>query len=238
MLLGQEVETDDGLMWRVKWGQRGAGFFWFFAAMLFIAGHKTIVTVVFCILGAIFTCTIFYKNLSLAIIKRLLKEPSVVIIIASTIANWSIDIVRPIDSLSPINGLMYMLAVCAFGFVDAMKIKSRLFTIVVGTLFVLLNINNIYGNIFGNTNQGVVLFKYTIKGNEYAFMKRSVKRSIFLQIMLFSAAAVYIIFKDRKQELMIFATGHIYRETGTASKKVGDKQYSEKIKSEKRILSV
>ena len=24
-LLGQEVETDDGLWWRVKWGQRGAG---------------------------------------------------------------------------------------------------------------------------------------------------------------------------------------------------------------------
>ena len=24
-LLGQEVETDDGLEWRVKWGQRGAG---------------------------------------------------------------------------------------------------------------------------------------------------------------------------------------------------------------------
>ena len=26
-LMGQEVETDDGLEWRVKWGQRGAGTF-------------------------------------------------------------------------------------------------------------------------------------------------------------------------------------------------------------------
>ena len=62
-------------------------------------------------------------------------------------------------------------------------------------------------------------------------MKRFTKQSIFLQIMLFSAAAVYTIFKD-KQELMIFATGNIYRETGTASKEVEDKQYSMKLKSE------
>ena len=55
--------------------------------------------------------------------------------------------------------------------------------------------------------------------------------------MLFSMNGVYTIFKDRKQELMIFATGNVYRETGTASKDVEDKQYSEMIKSEK-ILSV
>ena len=54
--------------------------------------------------------------------------------------------------------------------------------------------------------------------------------------MLFSINGIYTLFKDRKQELLIFATGHIYRETGTASKEVEDKQYSEKIKSE-RILS-
>ena len=107
--------------------------------------------------------------------------------------------------------------------------------IVVGILFVLMNINNIYNNIFGDWDQGVVLFKYTIQGNEYTFMKRSVKRSIFIQIMLFSMNGIYTIFKDKKQELMIFATGHIYRETGTASKEVEDKQYSEKIKSEKSI---
>ena len=27
MLLGQEVETDENLEWRVKWGQRGTGVF-------------------------------------------------------------------------------------------------------------------------------------------------------------------------------------------------------------------
>ena len=45
--------------------------------------------------------------------------------------------------------------------------------------------------------------------------------------------AVYTLFKDKKQELMLFATGHIYRETGTASKHVEDKTFSMEIKLEK-----
>ena len=110
-----------------------------------------------------------------------------------------------------------------------------MFVIAIGIFFILLNMNNIYGRIFRDTDQGVVLFKYTIQGNKYTFMKRSTQRSIFLQIMLFSINGIYTIFKDKKQELMIFAKGNIYRETGTASKGVQDKQYSEMIKSEKSI---
>ena len=53
-------------------------------------------------------------------------------------------------------------------------------------------------------------------------MKRSAKRSIYIQVLLFSMSGIYTLFKDgRRQELMIFATGHTYRETGTASKDVG-----------------
>ena len=109
---------------------------------------------------------------------------------------------------------------------------------VVGLTFVLSNINNIYQQIFTDWDQGVVLFKYTIQENEYTVMKRSTKLSIYIQIMLFSMSGIYTIFKDRKQELMIFATGHIYRETGTASKDVEQKSFVRKMKSEKKILSV
>ena len=94
---------------------------------------------------------------------------------------------------------------------------------------------NIYARFLETGIRGVVLLKYTIQGNEYTFMKRSVKRSIYIQIVLFSMNGIYTLFKDKKQELMIFATGNIYRETGTASKDVEDKQYSMKIKSEKSI---
>ena len=111
--------------------------------------------------------------------------------------------------------------------------------IFIGILFVLTNAFNIYANIFWDANQGVVLFKYTIQGNEYTFMKRATQRSIFIQIILFSMNGIYTIFKDKKQELMIFATGYIYRETGTASKEVERKSFVRKIKSEKReIVSV
>ena len=31
---------------------------------------------------------------------------------------------------------------------------------------------------------------------------------------------------DKKQELMLFASGHIYRETGTSSKFIKDKEFT------------
>ena len=72
------------------------------------------------------------------------------------------------------------------------------------------------GIVARNANKGVVLFNYTIQGEEYTIMKRSIQRSIFLQVLLFGITAVYTMFKDKKMELMIFATGNIYRETGSA----------------------
>ena len=68
-------------------------------------------------------------------------------------------------------------------------------------------------------------------------MKRSTKRNIFIQIMLFAVNGIYTILKDRKQELMIFATGNVYRETGTASKDVEQKSFVRKMKSEKKSPS-
>ena len=42
--------------------------------------------------------------------------------------------------------------------------------------------------------------------------------------------------KDKKTELMIFATGNIYRETGTASKHVKDNTFSINVQLEKKNL--
>ena len=164
--------------------------------------------------------------------KRLLRETNVVIIFVLGLCNWGIEITLPADSFSPVFGLLYLLVVTLFVFLDAVKVKSRVFVIVVGILFVLTNINNIYNLIFRDFAQGVVLFKYTIEGNKYTVMKRSTQRTIFIQVLLFSMNGIYTLFNDRKQELLIFATGNIYRETGTASKDVEDKEYSMELKSE------
>ena len=234
MLLGQEVETDDGLEWRVKWGQRGAGVFWFIGLICWVA-KQYIALFVFACPTLTFLGILYYKNVSFVIAKRLLRETNVVVVLVLTLCNWSIDIGRPANSFSLLNGFWYVLCVTFLVFLDALKVKSRVFGMVIGILFVLINVNNIYTLIFGDSDQGVVLLDYSIQGNKYTFMKRSTKLSIFIQIMLFSMNGIYTLFKDRKQELMIFATGNIYRETGTASKEFEDKQYSEKIKSEKSI---
>ena len=41
-----------------------------------------------------------------------------------------------------------------------------------------------------------------------------------------------MMFKDKKMEKMIFATGNIYRGTGTASKYVEDRKHFERMRSE------
>eukprot|EP00942_MAST-04A_sp_MAST-4A-sp1_P004888 g4888.t1 len=238
-LLGEDVVMDDWLDWRVKWGQRGVGIFGLLGLVCFILGNAVgnvglrIAASIFFVIAIIFALILYYKNVSLVIVKRLLTEPNVVIIIILTVLNWAIEIGRPVSPLSPINGFIYMVGVNTFVFMDAIKLKSRLFVIIIGSISTFVNINNIYNRVFGNSSKGVVLLNYTIHGEEYTIMQRSIQRSIFLQVLLFSITAVYTMFKDKKMELMIFATGNIYRETGTASKEIEDKTFSMKIKREK-----
>ena len=63
-------------------------------------------------------------------------------------------------------------------------------------------------------------------------MQRSIKRSCFIQIFLFSLNGLWTMFKDKKMEKMMFATGNIYRETGTASKYVEDREHTMRMRSE------
>ena len=235
-LLGQKVEIDDGLEWRGKWSQRITGVSGLVGLIFWIA-RQNIAALVFAALGLIFVGILYYKNFSFVIAKRLLREINVVIILMLIICNCIIDVARPRTPFSPLNGIFCMVLVFAFVFLDAIKVKSRVFVLVIGFLFVLLNINAIYHFIFGDWGQGIVLVEYWIKGNKYTFMKRSTQQAIFLQLMLFSMNAIYTLFKDREMELMIFATGNIYRDTGTASRDVEQKSFVRKIKSEKKSLS-
>lgn len=63
-------------------------------------------------------------------------------------------------------------------------------------------------------------------------MKRATKRSIFIQIALFSISGLWTLCKDTKMELLMFATGNIYRETGTVSKYIEDSRFAVKMKRE------
>ena len=87
---------------------------------------------------------LLYKNISFVMMKRLFKEPNVIIIMVLSLCNWAIDIGRPLDSFSPVNGFVYMLCVNGFVLMDAVIIKSRYLMIGFGILFVALNVYNIY----------------------------------------------------------------------------------------------
>ena len=102
----------------------------------------------------------------------------------------------------------------------------------IGVVFVAVNVYNLYGRIFGDIDNGVVLVKYNIQGKEYTIMKRSTQRLIFLQVLLFSANGIYTTFVDKTMKLMVFATGNIYKSTGTASEEVEAGSFAFKIKQE------
>ena len=114
-------------------------------------------------------------------------------------------------------------------FVDAVKKKSRVLVLIISIIFALLNLYLIYSRIFAGTDVGVILFQY---GDDYVFYKRSMKLSCFIQIFLFSLNGQWTVFKDKKMEMMMFATGNIYRETGTASKYVEDREHIMRMRSE------
>ena len=57
---------------------------------------------------------------------------------------------------------------------------------------------NIYGNTFGSNNYGVVLFEYSLGGIKYKIMKRSIKRTIFMQILLLTLSGLDTMRRDKK----------------------------------------
>lgn len=237
-LLGKVVELDEWLDWRVKWGQRGTAVCGGLAILVFVLNDIFFSTLNNGLMGVFTVCflglfvgmvTLYYKNVSFAIARRLLKEVNVVIILLLGICVFTIDCVKPHSSISQLHGFIFFLGLSLFVFLDAVKKKSRMFILVVSVLAAIITMYNIYDHTFTETAIGVILFQY---GDDYVFRKRSIKRSCFIQIFLFSLNGLWTMFKDKKMEKMMFATGNIYRETGTASKYVEDREYSERMRGE------
>ena len=174
----------------------------------------------------------YYKNISYSILKRLLQEANIIMILLLALYNFAIEVGLPSDSLAYLYGLLYLFLVMFFIFLDATKLKSRQFLLIIVFNFVVLNLFNVYGNTFRGWNQNIQLLQYKIEEEEYTIMKRSTKRSIYIQIFLFSLNGLWTMFKDKKMEMMMFATGNIYRETGTASKYVEDREHIMRMRSE------
>ena len=236
-VLGNVVELDEWLDWRVKWGQRWAavcalGALAYVINVTLFGGHSVplFVAAIVCSFCTAFAAgLIYYKNISFVIARRLLKEVNVVLALMLGICIFIIDCAKPYNSFSPINGFIYLVMLTLFLFLDAVIKKSRVFVVVIGIIFGLLNVYLVTEYTFGEADISVILIEY---GDDYVLRKRSVKRSCFIQILLLSINGMWTMFKDKKMEMMMFATGNIYRETGTTSKYVEDREHSMRMRSE------
>ena len=165
---------------------------------------------------------LYYKNVSLPIAKRLFHEVNVYVILSGGILIAVIDTLKPYSAASPIFGWSFFASLLVLVSLDVIKLKSRIFILIIGVLHLLVTFSFLIQTALNNPENGVVLF-YGI-GN-VPYYKTSVKFSAFLQIALFSIEGLYTIYKNKNMSLMMFATGHIYRETGTSSSSHKDMKY-------------
>ena len=54
-------------------------------------------------------------------------------------------------------------------------------------------------------------------------MKRSIQRSIYIEIFLFSMSGIWVCIKDKDMKLLMFATSNVYRSSGTEKKYFRDR---------------
>ena len=155
---------------------------------------------------------LYYGNVSLVILRKLSREPYVWIVFTLALSNMIIDCAMPFNAFSPIAGTMYFIAVCLVLTFDVVNTKSRALTVGTATVFMLVTLWNILRLFFGNVDAGVVLLKY---GESYTLYKNSVKRSIYIEICLFTLEGIWTLITDKKIEKFMFIKESIYRETHT-----------------------
>ena len=56
--------------------------------------------------------------------------------------------------------------------------KSRVFVLVIGILFVIMVFTNIWRVTMGDGGVGIVLFEYTFQNEKYTWLKRPTQRSM------------------------------------------------------------
>ena len=98
--------------------------------------------------------------------------------------------------------------------------------------------SNVYHLTFGdwgldeNGNPTEIIIEYSIQNKKFIIDKRSSQRGMFIQMVLFSLNAIWIMIIDKDMKLMLFATGNLYRHTGTAMPFVKDETFTSRVENE------
>ena len=240
LIFGTEHFLDEYTKRRIAIGEFGSAFCGLAAIFAIIVDTATkdvpaeIVLVAF-ILAMFFLSMVCYKNVSFVILKRLFLEPNIILMLLLALGNVAVDVARPSSPFSWAYGVLYLFTIVPFILVDAIQVKRRSFAIFLGFLFLFLNSRNFWENTLGDASYGIAPFKYTINDKEYTVDKRSVKRSIYAQVLMFSVQGLYVMLTDKAMEKMFFGTGAIYRSTGTTSKEILELRHSIKYHVERAL---
>ena len=136
VIFGTEIFASEHVEHRITWSQRWLSACVFLSVLFYIISFvfASGILAIFCILfvSAALICIsfLYYNNVSIVMVKRLLKEPTVIIILLLGMCNWAIDIARPRYAYgSPIGGFLYLLIIIAYIFLDALVFKTKYFAL-------------------------------------------------------------------------------------------------------------
>jgi uncharacterized membrane protein YecN with MAPEG domain len=158
--------------------------------------------------------TIMHNEFSMRRFKRLYREISVVLVFCCLILIFLIDIYSVQQPMDIISSFGYVTCGMILLLLDAMKRKHRALILVTGSIFVFVNIFNVYNRIFGTAELGLIL----IQPFGQTVYVRSVKRTLFFSVFGLSLKGIIALYCDQKQERYMFIVDHIFRETGEVSK--------------------
>ena len=217
VMFGVDFEVTKNLEWRVTWAQRGA--ILFSCIMVFGLVFQNSQVERMASIAVLSSLILFYyNNMSFVIMKRLLRESNVIILILFSVLNVAIEIFTPTDAWSWYHALWYAGIVVALIMNDAAVVSTRPFILFLMLLFIGITIYNIYARIFLSVDLGVIWIEYKVRGEPYSIEKRSVQRTIFVQLLIASLQAVSTMVYDKNMELMMFAYGPIYKKSGTSKR--------------------
>lgn len=227
MVLGEEKEILDksSIERRIKAGEWIIAVCFSVAALTFILNQtQSSGTDIFLLTSNIVffagaLCSFFllaYQNLSIDVFRRLTNEINVIMMLGGGLIICIIDFWKPkTQFVSPIESLLFFFAIITILLCDAIDIKPRRqFLFLYFASFSIVVLYNVYALTFQSDEDGVILF-YGLRNAP--FYKRSLKRASFVHILLFSLMGLWTLIIDHNMEFLLFATGSIYRSTGTSS---------------------
>lgn len=206
--------------------------------------NNIFVTIIFISGSSVFLMLfgMMYKNVSLTVLKRLLREISVWILLVSVVLNFIMECARPATPVvDPVAAFVFLFCVVYFIALDCLKLKSRRFVLLYGLFFTIVCMFVIFQNTIGENNIGIVLFE-SFHGS--IFYKRYVKRTIFIQVFSFAFSALWTSVWDKNMELIMFCKGPVYIATGTSrpeqhtSSTNNDKRRQQKKRNDNYIRTV